>query len=407
MNLIHLEPGNCGLAFGAAPIFRTDIGSPMIDQHLIQRAEQAFSNACGMPFEKLLVPIEGAPGAGKPAASDRFAKIIRQSPAADDASLPMDPFSRELRRPDWDKVMLISCDALARHGKDLQVAAWLLEAQIHRLGFAAIAGGLYLMTRLCEQYWDEIHPQSTDGTYDRRANIFSWINHKLTPILRQVPLAVDRQGQPFILADWEHARRHERLRQADPDAIVEGPSGADLSAALSAVAGDTCADMERDVADALVMLQHLSDILGPKLGEDAVSFTLFANVLEQARGLLEEELQRRGLPRHARPSAPPPGPPADAAPEDAPDASDAGNAGPAPRVIRDRAEAYALLQQVASFLQETEPHSPVPCLVRRAAEWGQLSAAELYRELFVRRGGHVHIFDVMDLDAAAQAGKQR
>jgi len=393
----------------------------VIDQNLIQRAEQALSQACSMPFDQLLAPIGGVPGAGRAAASGGIANAIRQAREADDASLPMGALQRDLRRADWDKVMRISCEALARHGKDLQVAAWLLEAQIHRHGFAALAGSLYLMTRLCEQYWEDIHPQSDVGSHERRANIFTWIDRKLAPTLRQAPLAFDRQGQPYALSDWERARRHEQQRQADPDSVGEGPTGAELAAALAALPGDACAKMERDLADALAMLQHLSDVLDPKLAEDAVSFNLFAGVLEQARGLFEAELQRRGLPRHARPSAPLSAPPAAAAPVDAApvdvapveagDARDAGNAGPAPRVIRDRAEAYALLEQAAGFLQQTEPHSPVPCLVRRAAEWGQLSAAELYQELFVRRGGHVHIFDIMDLDpdldVARQAGKER
>lgn len=382
----------------------------MIDQHLIQRAEQALSKACDMPFEQLLAPIEGdaiAGDVGRAAADGGVAKAIRQWRAPDNPNSPMAAQQREMGGPNWDRAMRISCHALAHHGKDLQVAVWLLEAQIHRRDFAAVAGALHLMVRLCERYWEGLHPRSDDGAYARRANLFSWINDRLAPAVREAPLVFDRQGQPYALIDWVRARRHEQQRQADPNRVGDGPTGAQLADALAALPDDSCADMERDLADALAMVQHLSGMLDPQLGEDAVSFTFFADVLEQARGLLEEELQRRGLPRHARPSAPPPAPPAAAAPEDAAEARDAGNAGPAPCVIRDRAGAYALLEQVASFLQQTEPHSPVPCLVRRAAEWGQLSAAELYQELFVRRGGHVHIFDVMDLDAAGQAGRER
>ena len=77
-----------------------------------------------------------------------------------------------------------------------------------------------------------------------------------------------------------------------------------------------------------------------------------------------------------------------------------------PAAIRDRAEADALLEQAASFLQRDDPHSPVPYLVRRAAEWGKLNAAALYQELFLRRGGQVHIFDVMGLDTPGQADKK-
>lgn len=382
----------------------------MIDQNLIQRAEQVFSRACGIPFDKLVEPIHGNEGSGRAVAGSSIGNAIRQSRAADDASLPMGGLQRELRRADWERVMHISCDALVHHGKDLQAAAWLLEAQIHRRGFGAIAGGLYLLVRLCERYWDDIHPQTEDGNHVRRANIFAWINRKLSPSLRQVPLAFDRQGKAFVLTDWERLRHQERLRQADPDSIDEGPSGAELSAALAAMAGDTCADMERDLADALAMLKHLSELLDVKLAGDAPAFNLFAGVMEQARGLLEAELQRRGVPRHARPSPVPEAPAVPAAPVEAATAPAAvtlpQTARSEPAGIRDRAEAYALLEQAAAFLQRVEPHSPVPYVVRRAAEWGQLSAAELYQELFLRLGGQIHIFEIMGLAAPEQAGNE-
>lgn len=49
--------------------------------------------------------------------------------------------------------------------------------------------------------------------------------------------------------------------------------------------------------------------------------------------------------------------------------------------IASRAEAYRVLEAVAGYLERTEPHSPVPLLVRRAISWGAMPLPELLAEL--------------------------
>lgn len=49
--------------------------------------------------------------------------------------------------------------------------------------------------------------------------------------------------------------------------------------------------------------------------------------------------------------------------------------------IASRADAYQRLREASDYLMRTEPHSPVPYLVRRAISWGNLSLAELLEEL--------------------------
>ena len=376
---------------------------------VIERAEHALSEAVGMPFAQLLAPIDGLDRAGKAASQGSTATLIRSAREADDASLPMGVWQRDLKRADWARVVHIAASSLANEGKDLQVAAWLLEAQIHQRGFATIAGGLRLLTRLCEAYWDDLHPRNNGGDHDHRINIFCWIERAMSPLLRGVPLTAG-QERSYALADWDHAHHLERLAQAAPGRVLDGPRFADLAAALAGTADDAQVAMERDLADSLAMLARLSALLARHLDQEAPGFGAFKATLEQAHGLIEAELQRRGLTPHADPepaaaapvslalgveSAAPPAAVADAAPAAVASVTPCvGDGG-----IRDRAEAYALLEQVAAFLQRAEPHSPVPYLLRRAAEWGQLGAADLYQELFLRRDGQIHIFEVMGLSA--------
>jgi type VI secretion system protein ImpA len=49
--------------------------------------------------------------------------------------------------------------------------------------------------------------------------------------------------------------------------------------------------------------------------------------------------------------------------------------------IRSRAEAYRRLAEAADYLIKTEPHSPVPYLVKRAIGWGGMNLQDLLPEL--------------------------
>ena len=70
---------------------------------------------------------------------------------------------------------------------------------------------------------------------------------------------------------------------------------------------------------------------------------------------------------------------------------------PGGRRIRTRGEAYRRLSEAADFLMRTEPHSPVPHLVRRAIAWGALSLEDLLPELVSERNQLTEIYRLLQL----------
>jgi type VI secretion system protein ImpA len=57
-----------------------------------------------------------------------------------------------------------------------------------------------------------------------------------------------------------------------------------------------------------------------------------------------------------------------------------------PTQLRGRDDAYRSLAQIADYLAQLEPHSPVPPLIRRAIEWGNMSFVDLMAELTSNNG---------------------
>jgi type VI secretion system protein ImpA len=375
----------------------------MLDQ-LTQRAHDYFQEQLGVSFDALIDPIDTSMPTGKSVRGNGVYNAIEQARRQDDASLPLGAWDRDLKRADWDKVSAVAVDALVNKSKDLQLAGWLLEAQINKTGFAGIAACMMLMKTLCERYWEELYPQAEDGDLEYRANIIHWINEKLLPALRMVPVTATGRERDYSWADWELARRNEQVRASNggrDHPQIEGVTVSEMLAAMGATSTDSYMGLHQLLIEALEAIETLTDTLDQQFGKEAPSLMTLAGLLEQILSLAESELHKRGV-RPALPSE------EELVTEELPIPA----AGPddirVPQTtgaIRDRADAYARLIEVADFLMRLEPHSPAPYLVRRATEWGRLNTVELYQELFLKLGGQLNIFEMLGLEQRPSEGR--
>lgn len=128
-------------------------------------------------------------------------------------------------------------------------------------------------------------------------------------------------------------------------------------------------------------LQRLEQWCDRCLGELAPSCQPLREVIAQWLALLKEFIAMH--PQAPLPEEQPPVAEADAAEGDAdgeesvPASAPSGPAG-APA---SREDAYRQLLLIADYLARTEPHSPVPYLIKRAVEWGNKPLSELLAEL--------------------------
>lgn len=385
-------------------------------EKLLQRAHEYFQQHLDVSLDALIAPIDASMPAGKSVRGNGVYSAIEQARRKDDASLPMGAWEHDLKRADWDKVSVVAVNALAHKSKDLQLAGWLLEAQINKTGFAGIAACMVLINSLCERYWDDMYPQPENGDLEYRANIIHWVNEKLLAAVRMVPLTATGQDHSFTWADWEQARRNEQVRatmsQRDQDTI-EGATLKEMAAAMSATSTDAYNWLHQMLTESLEAMEILGKTLDRLFGTDAPSLSTLYDLLDQIRLLAESELHKRGvrpappleiqasegtLPVTTNESDPLTIHKNEGVYRDGGKALTDAAAGNCP--VRDRADAYARLTEAAEFLMQIEPHSPAPYLVVRAIEWGRMNTAELYQELFLRLGGQLNIFHMLGLEAA-------
>lgn len=346
--------------------------------------ERYFSEALGMTFSDLLSPLPGESATGSAIADSATYAAIRRAREEDDDTLPMGAWEYELKRADWNAVSRLCAKALTSQSKDLQLAAWLLEAEMQRNGFHAMAPCLDLIHALHETYRRDIFPLDEE----HRHNIFMWLGNKARAILRRIPLTDAGGSVDYAWADWEQAQRNEQIRNTlGNEAAVDGATVNLFSAALASTPSTDIVARQNLLEAAHASLGALED----SLGDAAPNFAALRDLIENIALMLAAEARRRGIAIESAPPAEQPMPFEDAHEAD----SGAPEAAPADG---DRARLYGALARMADQLARIEPHSPVPYLIRRAVSWGGLNTAQLYNEVFVRCGGQINIFELLGLE---------
>lgn len=397
-------------------------------------------------WASLLDPIPGQDACGVSLRYEGAYDEVRRFRKYDDETLAQGVWETTPRKADWVAVAAVCTEALAHTTKDLQLAAWLLEAWIHLHGFAGAAAGLALVHGLCEQFWGDLHPRPAEGDLEFRYSVVRWINEKLVTALKLAPLTAP-QGGDVAVRTW--ADRESLQQLSKPGSPARGREGeGDDAAALDralfqkslALTPTEWLEQQRQEAARIV---HWCGRIGQFLDEGEhpdspglVGFLRAAQSIEEYlagvvarrqpggsgtwsggaptanQGLTDLGLADLGLadPGLGHPGLLGPGP-TGAASIAALARQTGAEPPPLPLAalgpIESRQQAYQLLSAVAEYLSVTEPHSPVPYLVRRAVDWGSLGLAELLPELVRDAGNLEEVQRLLQIRAVANPGPAR
>lgn len=359
-------------------------------------------------LKALLEPIAGSNPTGE---SLRYAPAyaqIKEARFEDDPSLPLGDWERPLKKADWRVVQRLCSEALIHQSKDLQIACWLTECWGRLGGIPGLSAGAHLLGALLQSFGDGVYPLVDEDDWEPRAAPINWVNTHLEQILLlHVPLfPLPDKSPPFVsLREWQQAMEAEYGSAARKDQAEVIARQELLEYAQPHL--HSLAQMDTDIAEARQAWQELSTLLDEKFERDAPSVSRVITMLGQMQQALRSLLQNRD-PRQQPALAPvnfsttDTGHPMDSsdfvepvAPEMAPPSLLIGgdiNAG-----ISSRDQAYSLLEQIAQYLERSEPHSPTPYLIKRAVTWGRLSLPELMQEVLREEGDLNRYFSMLGL----------
>ncbi|HEX8246122.1 MAG TPA: type VI secretion system protein TssA [Longimicrobium sp.] len=377
------------------------------------------SDAAVNGLDRFTRPLSAERPAGEWLRYDPAYLRIRELRREDDPTVPQGQWQRELKRADWGAVAALCQEVLEERSRDLQVAAWLMEAWIRLHGFGGARDALEVMVAMCRAQWEQLFPPLEPDDADARNAPFVWINEKLSIALTLVRITApdSADSERYAWADLQEALRREARaegspppapRRGDPPPDApEGPTRTRFAASVSLTPAAFYATLAGDTAGAHRAAVALQEVLDERLGKDGPTLGRLVETLRQVAAWAADEAEARrveavtaSLPAWAaaepgRPAAAQtPALPAWAAgsptPEEPMDGTAQVPAPPAfvPRAagpVTSREEAYRRLAEAAEYLMRAEPHSPTPYLVRRAVAWGGKSLADLIEE-FLRDG---------------------
>ncbi len=345
-----------------------------------------------LDFESLLAPIPGDHPAGvalredySPTAVYHRIKDARAAAREAERSVVFGDETGPETKADWRPILQLCPPVLAEQSKDLEVAAWLIEALVREHGFAGLRDGLRLICGLVDRYWDRLYPlPDEDGVLTRVAPLAGLNGVEgdgvlVTPITN-IPITQGNMQGPYSVSDYRQATDLQQL--PDPDKrqqrIAQGAVSMQMfEAAVTETSEEFFRDLFEDICQGAKQFAALCELLEEKCGcgEDGYSLappsSNLRNALEACRETVatiarhvlevpeeEEAEEEGGAIMHVE-----------------------GESGIAARQVQTREDAFRALLQVADFFRRTEPHSPVAYALEQAVRWGKMPLPDLLAEL--------------------------
>jgi type VI secretion system protein ImpA len=234
-------------------------------------------------IEAIVAPLPGDNPAGEYLRYSPVYDEIQEARRADDL-LARGDWQHEIKASDWDRVLTLAVQALTEKTKDLQIAAWLLEALTYTEGFAGVRTGLTIITSFLRDLWEQLYPAMEDGDLEFRIGPLEFINDRLWLPIKQIPLTDPGATPGYSWMKWQESRQvgsekdtlnqygdvdDDKKRQRQ-ELMAEGKLPAEeFDAAVASSAKSFYVALAGDVADCLARFAELDRIVDEKFGREA------------------------------------------------------------------------------------------------------------------------------------------
>jgi type VI secretion system protein ImpA len=339
----------------------------------------------------LLAPIPGENPAGVALRSSapEFDEINKLLPQLDKAVSD----GIDGGKPGEWAAMITKCSAaLKNKSKDLRFAGRLTQALTNRHGFAGLRDGLQFIVALMNEYWDSLHPlpDEENGDLESRVSpLLALCRETEAPIwIREIPLT--DKAAPM---DGDENKRlpvtynlHVLINEKKSDSAL--PFAAGMARVIGTTPAAFLLNIYEDLNEAVTAVEAFKDATNDRFGRDlAPDTSKLRESLALCKNRIESICKSRGISLTAAAAATTTTSDATESVSEEPAMSNNGHAGP----IRNRAEALGRLREIADFLKQAEPHSPVSYLINRAISWSEMPFEKLLLELVTDDGARERI----------------
>jgi len=299
--------------------------------------------------------------------------------------------------PAWQDVNNLGLQILSSESKDIEVLAWLAEAQLRLRGFEGLRDVYDALASLLDNYFDSLHSIGDDDLEEKFAPLsgLNGVGGEGT-IIQAIRLTSLIPGGKFAQSSlWDFQlsqrstenQRREDLQQAATESGVAAMSG-----------------HLKVLQECIAAFDRLVAILDVRCGDQAPPSSNTRNVLQEAASAIrvlagietnvpapdQAESPRQDLhPANTNEAE------AQSAPQPRPITAD---------TIRSREEAFELLVAVARYFRRTEPHSPISMSIETLVRRGRMDFSELLAELLPEQHARNAVLTAAGIQPSADRG---
>lgn len=358
-------------------------------------------------YEAVLAPIDGSNGgAGIDPRSDgrfdssyekfrgAFAQAREAERAADSARVRGETppvVSPKL----WEAVIHQGTDLLARVGKDLEVAARMIEALARLYGAAGIRDGLFMTAQMADAYWDNLYPSldPVEGA-EERTSLLGGLNGANKPgvlveRINFLPITEGSTERDFYL--WEYSIATNAQRISDEQARHEryqqlGYSLEDILKAAATTSGEFYLQLNEEIEGAEVALHTFDQVFDRHCRQLAPPTSQIRAALEKAQAAIQRLGQSKIDELMARNNTVTPSPASAPAQPGSPQSSSQPVGAGLPPVpltkasLNSRQDAILAMEMVSKYFRATEPHSPISYSLDKLVKWANMPLDKLILE---------------------------
>ena len=354
-------------------------------------------------IESLIQPVSDEAPAGDDIRADRsptsvFYKIkdARERARSAERNMFHEEDTGESAKDAWREILDIAPSILRDKSKDLEVAAWYVEALLRIHGFAGLRDGFRLAKELVEKFWNNIYPipeeDDEEDIREIRCAPFAGLNGEgrdgtLIAPLKRVNITEESDFGPY--AYWQYQQALEIQRIHDEDARDERIAAAGVSLDLfdkviNATSVSYCQNLIDDLEGALESYSELSQAFDEKAESYSPPSSNIKSTLTEILGTvnhLTKDKLALAAPVEAHSEGDTSGDVG--AVTSAGGVSGGDTSSIANAVVASREDAFRQLLKIAEFFRKTEPHSPVSYAIEKTVRWGRMSLHELMNELLM------------------------
>ena len=329
----------------------------------------------------------------------------------DDSSLPMGEWERPLKKANWKKVIQKAEVLLKSETKDLELILVLLQAWTADYDSFGLKQGLYLLTRLTDDYWDDVWPKFTDDDPEDRIRAYRWLSlkgglhiKKNLSILKRNNIRLNK----VTYLDYENSKinngsllsnntkkKGSSVKTADNfTQIKNNNSIQNLKKTLDSEDVEWLILTKQDIESCEITINELEKKLDEKLGNRSLSFLVLKKDLHDIKLLVEQlstsfserkssqkEKQTNHFFSEQHESE-------KSTCDNAESVSDRPLSNNLTLVDlkssvdgTSRSQIYKKINELSCQLKDLEPHSPTPYLLERLSTWEDMSLNELVSDI--------------------------